>query len=97
MVLGHVDLELLGVGAGRRLPSAILVGRVEVVGQVLGLRVAHFPICGETGFLYERKEKAVLVCVYHKTDLGCESSDLAIDGGESQAILSLRAVIRKRM
>lgn len=51
VVLGHVDLELLGVGAGGRLPAAVLLGRVEVVGQVLGLRVAHFPVGGEAGFL----------------------------------------------
>lgn len=53
VVLGHVDLELLGVGAGGWLPAAVLVGRVEVVGQVLRLRVAHFPVGGEAGLLYE--------------------------------------------
>lgn len=51
VVLGHVDLELLGISASRWLPAAVLVGRVEVVGQVLGLRVAHFPVGGEAGFL----------------------------------------------
>lgn len=51
VVLGHVDLQLFGVGAGGRLPAAALLGGVEVVGQVFGLRVAHFPIGGETGFL----------------------------------------------
>lgn len=57
VVLGHVDLELLGVGAGGRLPATILVGRVEVVRQVLGLRVAHFPVGGEAGLLYGGKRR----------------------------------------
>lgn len=51
VVLGHVDLELLGVGAGGRLPAAALLDGVEVVGQVLGLGVTHFPVGGEAGLL----------------------------------------------
>lgn len=49
VVLGHVDLELVDVGARGRLPARGLGGAVEVVGQVLGLRVADFPVFGETG------------------------------------------------
>lgn len=50
VVLGHVDLELVDVGARGRLPARGLGGAVKVVGQVLGLRVADFPVFGETGF-----------------------------------------------
>ena len=42
-------LELLRVGALRGLPSRDLVGRVEVVREVLGVGVADFPIGRETG------------------------------------------------
>lgn len=63
VVLGHVDLELLGVGAGGGLPAAVLVGRVEVVGQVLGLRVAHFPVGGEAGLLDEGKKNMLAGCL----------------------------------
>lgn len=49
VVVGHVVLQLLAVGAGRGLPSRHLVGGVEVVGQTLGVGVAHFPVGGETG------------------------------------------------
>lgn len=49
VVLCHVDLELVGVGAWRGLPAAVAVGRVEVVRKVLGLAVAHFPAGGEAG------------------------------------------------
>lgn len=59
VVLGHVDLELLGVCAGGRLPAAVLLDRVEVVGQVLGLRVADFPVGGETCFLWVRRGVSV--------------------------------------
>ena len=49
VVGGHVVLELLGVGARRGLPARHLVGRVEVVGQVLGVGVAHLPTGGQAG------------------------------------------------
>lgn len=49
MVLGHVDLELVDVGARGGLPAGGLGRAVEVVGQVLGLGVADFPVFGETG------------------------------------------------
>lgn len=45
----HVGFELLGVGAGGRLPAGFLSPRVEVVGEVFGLRVADFPTGRETG------------------------------------------------
>lgn len=48
MVLCHVELELLDVGALGRLPARILLGRVEVVGQVLAIAVAHLPSRRET-------------------------------------------------
>lgn len=49
VLIGHVVLELLGVGAGGRDPVRDLVDGVEVVGEVLGLGVADLPIGGETG------------------------------------------------
>ncbi len=49
MVDGHVVLELLGVRLRGRLPARHLLGGVEVVGQVLGLAVAHFPVWREAG------------------------------------------------
>ena len=47
VVVGHVDLELLGVGALGRLPARDGVLGVEVVGQVLAVAVAHLPTGGE--------------------------------------------------
>lgn len=49
VVGSHVVLELLAVGAGGRLPAGDLVDRVEVVGKVLGVRVANLPVRGKTG------------------------------------------------
>lgn len=49
VVSSHVVLKLFAVGSGRRLPSGYLVLGVEVVGQVLGVGVANFPVGGETG------------------------------------------------
>jgi hypothetical protein len=43
VVLGHVAFQLLGVGSWRRLPSGLFLRVVEVVGQVLGVRVTNFP------------------------------------------------------
>ena len=48
VVLSHVALELLGIGSLRRLPSRLFLGFVEIVGEVLGLRVADFPAGWET-------------------------------------------------
>ena len=47
VVVGHVDLELLGVGALGRLPARDGVLGVEVVGQVLAVAVADLPAGGE--------------------------------------------------
>lgn len=49
VVLGHVDLELLGVGALGGLPAGLLLLGVEVVGEVLGVAVADLPVGGEAG------------------------------------------------
>lgn len=49
VVLGHVKLELLGVGALWRLPAGLLLLGVEVVGEVLGVAVADFPARWEAG------------------------------------------------
>lgn len=49
MVFGHVVLELLGVGARRRLPARDFVDGIEVVGEVLRIGVAHFPVGRKTG------------------------------------------------
>jgi hypothetical protein len=51
VVCGHELLELLRVGAGRRLPARDFLLAVEVVGQVLGVAVAHFPARGESGLI----------------------------------------------
>lgn len=50
MKLGHVDLELVNVGAGGGLPAGSLGRAVEIIREVLGLGVADFPVFGETGF-----------------------------------------------
>lgn len=49
VVRRHVGFEEGGVGAGGGFPAGFLVGGVEVVGQVLGVGVAHFPGGGESG------------------------------------------------
>ena len=51
VVGAHVMLEGLAVGAGRRLPSALLGRRVEIVGEVLGVGVSNLPAAGKTGSL----------------------------------------------
>ena len=51
VVLGHVVFELLRVGSRRRLPARVLLGRVEVVGEVLAVAVADLPVGRETRFL----------------------------------------------
>lgn len=48
VVRGHVGLELLRVGSRRGLPAGRLLRLVEVVGQVLGIRVAHLPAAGQS-------------------------------------------------
>lgn len=50
VVLGHVRLKHLGVGAGGGLPARLLLRGIEVVGEVLGVAVADFPAGGETCF-----------------------------------------------
>jgi hypothetical protein len=59
VVSGHVVLQLLRVGALRGFPAGDLVGRVEVVREVLGVGVAHLPVGRETGIslLRERQRK----------------------------------------
>jgi hypothetical protein len=49
VVSRHVMLELLGVGAGGGFPSRQLLGRVEVVGEVLGVGVTDLPTRRKTG------------------------------------------------
>lgn len=48
MVVGHVQFQSLGVGARRWLPAGLLCGGIEIVRQVLRVRVANFPVLGET-------------------------------------------------
>lgn len=43
VVFCHVDLELVRVGSRRGLPARVLLDRIEVVGQILALAVAHLP------------------------------------------------------
>lgn len=50
VVDGHVDLELLGVGALGGLPARDGLLGVEVVGEVLAVAVADLPACGKAGF-----------------------------------------------
>ena len=50
VVLCHVGFQLLGIGSWRWLPSGLLLGIVEIVGEVLRVRVADFPSGWETGF-----------------------------------------------
>jgi hypothetical protein len=47
VVLAHVVLQGFAVGLGRRLPAGFLAAGVEVVGQVLAVRVPDFPAGGE--------------------------------------------------
>lgn len=53
VVGGHVVLELFGVGAGGGFPSRQLLGRVEVVGEVLGVGVSDLPARRKTGVSLE--------------------------------------------
>lgn len=48
VVLCHVCLQLVGVGAGRWLPARERLRCIEVVWEVLGRGVAHFPAGWET-------------------------------------------------
>lgn len=47
-MFGHIDLEFLGVGSWRWLPSGLLLRVVKVVREVLGDRVTNFPPSWET-------------------------------------------------
>jgi hypothetical protein len=51
VVGAHVMLEGLAIGAGRRLPSALLGRGVEIVGKVLGVGVSNLPAARKTGSL----------------------------------------------
>ena len=51
VVGAHVMLEGLAIGAGWRLPSALLGRGVEIVGKVLGVGVSNFPAARKTGSL----------------------------------------------
>ncbi len=57
MVGSHVDLELLGIGAGRGLPARRLLGGVEVVGEVLGVGVADLPVGRQAGVRLEGRHR----------------------------------------
>lgn len=48
VMLGHVRLQLLGIGSLGRLPLGDLLRLVEVVRQILGVGVAHLPAGGKT-------------------------------------------------
>lgn len=50
VVGSHVLLELVRVSARRRLPSRVLGGGVEVVGQVFAVRAADLPALGQACF-----------------------------------------------
>lgn len=56
VVGGHVVLQLLGVGSCGRFPARDLLGGIEVVGEVLGVGVSHFPAGRETGVSLRRRE-----------------------------------------
>lgn len=58
VVLGHVVLELFRVCSLGRLPAGNLLGRVEVVWEVLGVGVAHLPVGGKTGISLQSGERA---------------------------------------
>ena len=45
----HVGFEKGGVGSRGGFPAGFLAGRVEVVGEVFGVGVAHFPGGGQSG------------------------------------------------
>jgi hypothetical protein len=51
VVGAHVMLEGLAIGAGRRLPSALLGRGVEIVRKVLGVGVSNLPAARKTGSL----------------------------------------------
>jgi hypothetical protein len=44
VVLRHVDLEFVRVGSLRRLPSRLVRLLIEIVGEVLGVGMADFPV-----------------------------------------------------
>lgn len=43
VMLSHVKRQFFGISLGRRLPARLFCGRVEVVGEVLRVRMADFP------------------------------------------------------
>lgn len=43
MMLSHVDLQLLGIGIGGGFPTRFLGGGVEVIWEVLRVRMTNFP------------------------------------------------------
>lgn len=50
VMLSHVCFQLLRVGFGRRLPSRLFAGRIEVVWKVFGIGMSNFPIGRKPGF-----------------------------------------------
>lgn len=52
----HVGLELFRIGALRRFPPGDLLNSVEVVREVFGVGVAHFPVGRETSIRLECAE-----------------------------------------
>ena len=50
MVRCHVGFYEAGVGAGRGLPSGLFDAGVEVIGEVLAIGVADFPVRGKARF-----------------------------------------------
>lgn len=50
VVSRHIVFELFGIGAGRGFPSRYLLYRIEVVGEIFRVGVAHLPVEGKTRF-----------------------------------------------
>lgn len=64
VVLGHVQLELFGVGVCGRFPSRGLVDKVEVVGEVLAVAVADLPVGRQAGlFLLQEQGRLDILSI----------------------------------
>ena len=82
VVRGHVVLELVGVGVCGRLPAGDLVDGVEVVGEVLGVGMAHLPVGREAGIGLEMGQDLGQPRRPSGRLLGSEVCSAAVDAGQ---------------
>lgn len=94
VVVGHVDLELFGVGVRRGLPAGFFGGGTEVVGEVLGVGVANLPSCWKTCF--DLKRDWINKWLYESGD--CTGRTMVKDdNGDYDATADICAVCEDRL